>query len=139
MYGLQRKLESETINLRLENWGRWSRQPTTPQKYPTWGQIFKRFLGEPPSLSVAELDAQHLEEIITTLKLLGQAKWGYLNDLTAFILRVEFAERGDNYQRPVSERARDVSRHFQRRCRSSTYYSMLARAKHVISVLANPL
>jgi len=131
---LAERLIKDEINARLTNWGRWLRYDSTYAKlgFPSQSPfIFSPSRG----VLVADLDAQHIEWIVSTLCMCGYPRCL----LHAFILRVEYAERPNNAMPHVSQRAADVRKRFKRPCAESTYYQHLAKAKKAVQLLAEPM
>ena len=137
---LAKKQQDITNEMRLRNWGNWCRSGSHPGLgYSTWGQILKQFLGERSRRTmIDELDAQILEETISSLDIAGRNGFGW-GQLYSFCLRVEYVERHDSMQRPQSERAKDVSRKFQRPCAARTYRQHLYNARRAVFALIEPI
>jgi len=137
---LARKQQDITNEMRLRNWGNWCRSGSHPGLgYSTWGQILKQFLGEQSRrVMIDELDAQIIEDTISTLDMVGRDGFGW-GHLWAFCLKVEYVERSDSHQRPQSERAKDVSRKFQRPCAARTYRYHLYNARRAVFTLIEPI
>ena len=136
---LRSKLNKQEVEARLSNWGRWNRQRINPQSYTTWQQLYSFFFGAAAWRVAADIDAQHLEDVITTLDLASRSGLFKWPRLYCFVLKLEYAERPESKQRPASERAKDVSRKFKRPCAESTYYQILARSKQMLFTFADPL
>jgi len=131
------KEETDLIEARLVNWALFLRHGGIPAlSYVTWPQIMKQYWSEPGAHSnvVNEIDGMHLADIISTLDIAGRNGTG-LGDLYAFILKVEYIERG----RPVGLRAKHVSLKFKRPCGERTYYYHLAGAKLAVHSFAEPI
>ena len=126
-----------TLEARLVNWALFLRHGGIPALgLITWPQIMKQYWGDPGAgiWAANEIDAAYLAYIISTLDMAGREGFG-LGDLYAFILKLEYIEIG----RPVGQRAKHVSRKFQRRCGERTYYYHLAAAKRVVHEFAEPI
>lgn len=124
-------MEADLIHGRLLNWGRCfpRNRPDAKLGYPT-----KVSFVELPSKSflVAELDGQHIEDIVSSLYVsnLGRAT------LYAYILKVEYIEKPDSH---VSVRAKEVKKHFKCPCGERTYYSHLENAKKMVRLFAESI
>lgn len=130
---LVRRLQDQEIHARLVNWGRWLRADNTfaALGFPKFDPVFAR---STPGPSIADLDAQHLEHVISTL-----AGWdASRGPLYAFILKIEYAERPGHALPPAEVRAEYVRRRFNRKCARSTYYGHLASARRAVFHLAGP-
>lgn len=124
---LQNHLELETLHVRLMNWGRWSRSDSTYAR-----------LGYPPGLAyaicrryglmIAELDAEHIDEIVRSFHMAGTEK----SVRHAFILKVEYVDPEEGKVPHVSQRSEDVRRKLRVPCADSTYYKWLVEAKKAV-------
>ena len=133
---LARKQTKITRDIRLLNWGLWNRTGSNPNlDYTTWGDIFSFYLGEPGGKTINDLDAQLIENVITTLDITGRAGVYPWTELQAFVLRLEYMERAESSQKPQSERAKDVSRKFKRPFATRTYRYHLYNAKRVVFLM----
>ena len=131
---LAERIQRDEIHVRLINWGSWLRHDSTFSKlgYPSQAPfIFSPSKG----VLIADLDAAYIEWIVSTLHMSGFER----GLLYAFILKVEYAERSEGKVPHVSQRAKDVSRHFKRPCAERTYYHHLANAKKAVQMLAGPM
>ena len=137
---LKKKLNGQEQEVRLVNWGRWHRHDDTLARlaYPTWPQIMRLYWPAPGGPAVAELDAEHLEHVISTLDIAGRGGFGW-GELYAFCLRIEYIERPTDKQRPPSERARFVREKFKRPCAVRTYHHHVQNAKRAVFALAGPI
>ena len=133
MNKLAEKLKQQELDARLLNWGRWLRSGAKPKLgYP--GQ--SPFVVSPSRGStIAELDAQHIEDIVSSLYVSGLPR----ANLQAFILRVEYVEKPTGQMPHVSQRAADVRRKYKCRCGERTYYNHLAKAKKMVEMFADPI
>jgi len=133
---LQRKLDSDEREIRLENWARWSNTGRINLGYPDWYDIWSAYLPSKTSgAAIAEADAMHLEDIITTLDMCGRYnadnfKW---ERLWAYVIKLDYLW----IPRPVELRAKMVRQTFQRPCARSTYHHHVGNAKEAIFSLAN--
>jgi len=134
-HALAARLQKEEIHIRLLNWGRWHRADDTYLRlgYPR-GPAFA--LVRTKGRVIADLDAQHIEWVISTMNVSEVIKWGRLH---AFVLKVEYIEHDEKDMPHVSQRARDVRRRFKRRCAESTYYQHLNKARQRVHILADPI
>ena len=127
---------ADEIHTRLVNWGTWLRQDNTYSKlgYPDQSPFI--FCARKGNL-IADLDAQHIEMIVSTLYM--RDDFSQAGSISAFILRVEYAERNEQSQPHVSQKAHDVKSKYNCRCGRSTYYDKLKTAKATIRMLAGPI
>ena len=119
----------DELDGRLLNWGRCYRDKDTKLGYPT-RVPFMQFASK--SELMAELDAAHIENIISSLYMGGLGR----SELYAFILKVEYIKKPDSH---VSGRASEVRKEFHCPCAERTYYYHLAKAKQVIELFAEPI
>lgn len=119
---------------RLLNWGRFLRSDDTYYKldYP---HIVPFIMLPTPGKTISEVDAEHIEYIVSTLAICEYK----LPREHAFVLKVEYAEKGENFIGPVAERAKDVSRRYGIKCSVRGYYNMLYRARQAVDNLSMPL
>jgi len=135
---LAAKIADLEINARLINWGRWLRWDSTIARlgYPTQCPfVFSPRKGK----MIADLDAEHIEWVVSSLYMAGTKPGFELSLLYAFVLRVEFAERPENSQPHVSQKAEDVRRRFKRPCAERSYYRHLYNAKLAVMVWAEEM
>ena len=129
---LKRKLEKQEQEARFINWRLWSKTGAMPDlDLTTWDEIFNMVEGR---LSADEIDAMRIEYIVSTLDIAGRRGFN-LGELWAFCLRVEYLE----YGRPIEERAKHVSRKFNRPCGKWAFYKHLTNGKNAVIALAGPL
>ncbi len=124
----------DELHARLLNWGRYLRSDDTYYKldYPHRCP----FVMDPTKgLTVSELDADHIESIVSTFAICGYA----VSEENAFVLKVEYAEKSDCFMGPVEERAHDVRRRYGIKCCVATYYELLKRARVAVNALVEPL
>ena len=123
---------------RLSNWGLFCRFGNLPGLgLTTWPQLMREFWGE-PGIGITipnELDAIHLENIISTMDVMGRDMDNYRGDLYAFILKLEYIEIG----RPVQERAKHVRRKFKIKCGERQYYRHISNARDIVFTFAEPM
>lgn len=134
------KAEKQQTHARLINWGRWLKYDNTFAKlgYPKHAPfVFIPYKGK----MIADLDAEHIEFIVSTLAVAGRNSPELCRDglLHSFILKIEYGETIREKKRPVADRAEDVRRRFNRPCSEKTYYYHLARAKRAVRLLAGPV
>jgi hypothetical protein len=138
---LRQRLEKDEWEARLINWGLWHSVDNTFRRldYPRWYEILKKFYGiESSGLQLAELDAEHLEDIISTLDMAGRGGFGW-GTLWAFVLKLEYIE-GAPYRHPtLSQKAKDVSRKFCRPCSERSYQRHLYNARCAVFEFADPI
>ena len=130
------KWHGDEIHTRLVNWGTWLRHDNTFSKlgYPDQAPFI--FCPRKGHL-IADLDAFWIESIISTLYI--RDDFSPVGSKSAFMLRVEYAERNEESQPHVSQKALDVKRKYNCRCGRSTYYDKLKTAKDTVRMLAGPV
>ena len=140
MNKLAQKLIRDEQEIRLSNWGRYVRSGSHPGlDYTTWGQVLRQYLGEPDnSITINEIDGQRLEDVISTLDVSGRNGFGW-GELWSAVLRVEYVERPEGQQPAQEQKAKDISRKFNRPCSSRTYRHNLWNAKRAVFSLIDPL
>ena len=128
--------EAKRIGGRLLNWGLYIRSGGMPNLgYPSWHEIMREYWGDTGTGTNAphEIDALHLENIISTMDTMGRSGEG-IGHVYAFILKLEYAEHG----RPAQAKAEHVRAKFKVRCGERTYYYRLSEAKKAVHLFADP-
>ena len=105
----------EELHARLLNWGRWLRQNPSRLDFPH-KVCFMQFPER--GYTVDELDAMHIEEIVSTFEIAGLG----LSRFHSAVLKIEYVERADSSMNPVDERAEDVARKFSMPFSVRSYY-----------------
>ena len=125
--------------MRLTNWARWANAGNNLSLgYPEWYDIWSQYLpNNHVGLSYAENDAQHIENIITTLDMCSRRDpdtfvWGCL---WAYVIKLEHLWMPC----PVEVRAKFVRYKFKRPCAKRTYHKHVERATDAIFILAKEL
>jgi len=129
-----KKAKEQTI-ARLTNWGVWSRVGGFPNLgTPAYVEIMKDYFPDKsPKVTPNNADAEHLENIITTMDIAGRNGFGW-GDVYRLILKMEFIEHG----RPQSLKANHVKRKFELKSYAErTYRYHFYRAKQEIYYLAD--
>jgi hypothetical protein len=93
-----------------------------------------RYFPQATHITPNDIDAQHIEDIISTLDIAGRKGMG-LGEIWAFVCRLEYIE----YDRPRSVKAEHVRRKYNRSCSERTFRYHLYNAKRAIYVFASPL
>ena len=121
---------------RLTNWGIWSRIGGFPKLgTPAYVEIMRDYFPSGDDhITPNNKDAEHIEEIITTLDIAGRHGLGW-GDIYRLIFKMEFVEHG----RPQSVKADHIRWKFKQPCSERTYRYHWYRAKKVIYFLADPL
>ena len=129
---LKQKLQLQEIDARLVNWGNWSRHDGSRLGLPTKSTFVASSRWGP---MLAELDAIHIEDVISTLHLSGYKQPMFHN----YILKVEYLFRDDDRQPPVSVRAAYVRKKYNMPCAESTYYKHLSAAKTSVYIWSDKI
>lgn len=129
------KSAERIVIARLINWGLWSRFGGIPKLgYPAWIDIMREFFPADCHTIPDDLDAQHIEDIISTLNIAGRRGMGW-GEVYQFILKMEFVEHG----RPQKLKAQHVRGKFKQPCSVRTYQYHFYRVKRAIYYLAAPV
>lgn len=130
---LVEKWHRDEIHTRLVNWGTWLRYDNTYSKLGYPDQCPFVFSPRKGHL-IADLDAFWIENIVSTLYL--RDDFSELGSKYAFILRVEYAERDEQSQPHVTQKAEDVKRKYNCAMGRSWYYENLKNAKRMMRMWA---
>ena len=126
------KAADEEITARLLNWGIWNNRRGLPKfNYPSYVEIMRKYFPADGRFEPDDIDAQHLEDIISTLNVAGRGGFGW-GDIYAFTLKLEFIEFG----RPRESKAEHVRRKFDCPCSERTFRHHLYRAKRAVWAFA---
>ena len=129
---------------RLGNWGFWGRLKAYPDLDPaTWYSIWNGYIKDSNlTPSVAEQDAQHLEDIIVLMNQLalhnedenpyGAKKWGHVW-FTCLMIKYLDPER------PAEAMAKEARMTLRRRCSERTFRYHVQKAREAIFTCAMPL
>lgn len=128
--------EAERIVIaRLINWGLWSRFGGIPKlDYPAWIDIMREFFPAECYTIPDEIDAQHMESIISTLDIIGRRGKGW-GEVYKHILLMEYRDFG----RPQEAKAENIRDRFKTRCSIRTYQYHFYRVKRAIHYLSSPV
>ncbi len=129
--------EAEDIVLgRLVNWGIWSKVGGYPNLgTPSYIQIMRDYFpSDDDRITPNNKDAEHIENIITSLDIAGRRGLGW-GDVYRLIYKMEFVE----YPRPQSAKAEHIRAAFNHPCSERTYRYHWSRAKRIIHFMADPL
>lgn len=126
---------NEITTARLVNWGLSHRGKVVNLDFPTWHQIFSRYvINHDHRISPDLLDAQHIEDVLISLNL-GALKGIGLGDLYLMVCIQEFI----NYQSPRQLKAEYIRRKTGLACSERTFRYHLYNAKRAVHLFANPL
>jgi len=134
---------SDIERLRLDNWGQYGKGGYPDFEPASWFDVFNEYLpDERTRKNIAERDAQHLEDIITTFDMICRAntdpnatgvyKFG---SLWCMALKIKYHE----VERPVSAMAEEVRRRCKRRCATRTFQHHIQQAHQALFTWADPL
>ena len=130
------KWNGDTIHTRLVNWGTYLRLDNTFSKLGYYDQQPFIFAPRKGHL-IADLDAHWLEFVVSTLFI--RDDFSETGSRAAFLLRVEYAERGEDEQPHVSQKAHDYRAKYNCRCGRSSYYNKIKEAKRMVRMFAGPI
>ena len=130
------KWNGDEIESRLKNWATYLHIDNTFSKLGFPDQAPFVFCPRKGHL-VADLDAQWIEDIVSTLFI--RDDFTPVGSQKAFLLRLEYAERGEKNQPPVSQKAHDYRAKYQCKCGRSSYYDKLKEAKRMLRYWAGPI
>ena len=122
------------ITARLINWGLWAKGGIPKLGTPAFVEIMSEYFPQDTRIAPDEIDAQHIEEILSSLDIAGRGgmNWG---DVWAFVCRLQFIE----IERPTQAKAEHVRSKFKIRCSERTYRYHLFNARKAVHAFANPL
>jgi hypothetical protein len=126
----------QLITSRLLNWGLWSNIGGFPDLgTPAFIEIMKEYFPQDTRITPNSIDAEHIEEVISSLEV--GTRSGIINNgsLYSFVLRLEYLE----YDRPRSLKCEHVRRKHGRKCSERTFRYHLHNAKKAVNYLCNPL
>ena len=129
------KAKAEVL-LRLANWSLWSQTGGYPNlNMPSFVEIMSEYFPADWRDVAYDRDAQHIEDIITTLDIAGR-NWDGWGDVYRLILKMEYLERGA----PLEVKTNNVKRRFQfRKYSQRSYERHWHLAKMAVFLWAEPI
>lgn len=125
----------EILDIRLVNWGLWGSIGGLPYlDLPKWCDIMRDYFPRDGRIAPNDIDAQHLEDKISSLDIAGRNGFGW-GELYRRVFILEFKERG----RPQSVKAKMISREFNRPVSMRTYRSYIYKGKRVLYEFVDPI
>ena len=123
------------ITARLINWGLWNNTNCYPNLgYPAFVEIMSEYFPSATRINPNEIDAQHIEDVISSLDLAGRGGIGW-GEIWAFVCRLEYIE----FERPRSAKAEHVRLKYKRPCSTRTFRYHLYNAKRAIHIFSDPI